>query len=376
MDTSSFKYYENTRYVDNLTKTHSIFLINDLHSHMPDDGTRFRCVLSEPLQISNTAEVFLDFFLTYDFETAQQGKGGPTNSCFLLDINELNIKTRSNIHLFKSKIVIPNEMTTDGFPKVHKGRKLNYVATLPSGRYTEFNGSITNHIGLPPTPVHHPPGGTPCKGSMITFTSYTSSLHNTAPPFLSTVASPDIYGKLGAEQWTGEDVSLSINYQGHESRTFHVKIFLVDATQQLDSGGSVYGQYYSTAEAVAGSPLDGVAKYNINSEPSGKYFIKGLYDQDGLFSTDGQGPDTAVLAVSISTGAGSVVKDQTQKIADGINSIGKNLNVKATVVDDLKICITGLNGGNIHSHKPPPTGTISTITNPYFIAELVFYEKR
>ena len=144
MDGTGFNYFENTGYRNERKRMHSVYVKNDTSSH--NDNHAFVCHLIEPLRIGKVAEVYLDYFLTYDIGAAQANTNG-NKSSFVMDIKEFNIKSKSNIPRFHSKIVIPNEDAIGSGTKIHKGRKMNYVATINPGVYHTLSGTITDFLG-------------------------------------------------------------------------------------------------------------------------------------------------------------------------------------------------------------------------------------
>lgn len=144
MDGTGFNYFENTGYRNERKRMHSVYLKNDTHSH--NDNHAFECHLIEPLRLGKVGEVFLDYFMTYDIGAAQANTSG-NKSAFVMDIKEFNIQSKSNNMRLHSKIVIPNEDGVGTGTKIHKGRKMNYVATINPGVYHKLSGTITDFLG-------------------------------------------------------------------------------------------------------------------------------------------------------------------------------------------------------------------------------------
>ena len=144
MDGTGFNYFENTGYRNERKRMHSVYLKNDTSSH--NDNHAFECHLIEPLRIGKVGEVYLDYFMTYDIGAAQANSSGD-KSAFVMDIKEFNIQSKSNIMRLHSKIVIPNEDGVGAGTKIHKGRKMNYVATINPGVYHKLSGTITDILG-------------------------------------------------------------------------------------------------------------------------------------------------------------------------------------------------------------------------------------
>lgn len=144
MDGTGFNYFENTGYRNERKRMHTVYLKNDTHSH--SDIHAFECHLIEPLRIGKVAEVFLDYFMTYDIGPTQSNTN-INKQAFVMDIKEFNIQSKSNLQRLHSKMIIPNEDTTGTSTKVHKGRKMNYVATINPGVYHKLSGTITDLAG-------------------------------------------------------------------------------------------------------------------------------------------------------------------------------------------------------------------------------------
>lgn len=144
MDGTGFNYFENTGYRNERKRMHSVYLKNDTHSH--NDNHAFECHLIEPLRLGKVGEVYLDYFMTYDIGAAQANTSG-NKSAFVMDIKEFNIQSKSNNMRLHSKIVIPNEDGVGSGTKIHKGRKMNYVATINPGVYHKLSGTITDFLG-------------------------------------------------------------------------------------------------------------------------------------------------------------------------------------------------------------------------------------
>ena len=95
--------------------------------------------------------------MTYDLG-AGSANTLPNKSCFLLRINEFDIKSKSNIQFFRGAILVPNEIR-DGdtvAPRGHKGRKMNYMTTINSGTYHTISGTLTDIAGHTFFPIFDP----------------------------------------------------------------------------------------------------------------------------------------------------------------------------------------------------------------------------
>jgi hypothetical protein len=146
MDGTGFNYFENTGYRNERKRMHSVYLKNDTNSHSQSNA--FECHLIEPLRIDKVSEVFLDYFLTYEIGVIM-GNGNIHKQAFVMDVEEFSIQSKSNNTHLHAKMVIPNDDTTGTGARVHKGRKMNYVATINPGVYHKFSGTITDLVGDP-----------------------------------------------------------------------------------------------------------------------------------------------------------------------------------------------------------------------------------
>ena len=72
--------------------------------------------------------------------------------CFLLNIKELDINTKSSDDNMKSKIVIPNANSSAGnVSTTHRNKKMNFISTIQPKMINTLSGSLTlldgtNHI--------------------------------------------------------------------------------------------------------------------------------------------------------------------------------------------------------------------------------------
>jgi hypothetical protein len=144
MDGTGFNYFENTGYRNERKRMHTIYLKNDAHSH--NDNHAFECHLIEPLRLGKVGEVYLDYFMTYDIGVTQANTN-INKQAFVMDIKEFNIQSKSNLQRLHSKMIIPNDDAAGTSTKVHKGRKMNYVATINPGVYHKLSGTITDLAG-------------------------------------------------------------------------------------------------------------------------------------------------------------------------------------------------------------------------------------
>ena len=121
--------------------------------------TNWSVTFKEPLIIDKLSDIHLDSITTYHAKDNMQD----TSNCMgiLLDINEFDINSNTasqgisvatgkysetvptNSNHF-NKIFIPNESDNVHKVVVHKGKKLNFVATVNPCTLTQLNGTISN----------------------------------------------------------------------------------------------------------------------------------------------------------------------------------------------------------------------------------------
>jgi hypothetical protein len=138
---------------------------NDGDKHILGSSEKFNIHFNEPLIIDKVSELYLDNVITYNCNITNDND----NSAFVLNINEFNIATKvaSNSSMIRSEtapttsngnsimsnsIIIPNENDSiDNYYStvIHKSRKLNYLADIPCGRFSNLSGNITNLNGDP-----------------------------------------------------------------------------------------------------------------------------------------------------------------------------------------------------------------------------------
>jgi len=104
------------------------------------DKKTFSMQLQDRLIIDRLSDVFISGITTQN--TKLNTSAATAN--FILKINEFNIHTNTNQSGLVSKILIPNNTSTDGVAN-HKSSKLNYVCTLNPSTITNLSGSITTN---------------------------------------------------------------------------------------------------------------------------------------------------------------------------------------------------------------------------------------
>ena len=159
-------------YVNNRKKKSTLIVdITDKYEsetdkHILGSSGEFKIKLNEPLIIDKLSEVYLDNLITFNSNTSND----PSNSAFIVNIDQFNIKTTvasnaSNIKgsgvpdtthgndILSNKIIIPNENNSGTVKQyTHKARRMNYVCSLNPQTNTKLSGSITDMTTSPATP--------------------------------------------------------------------------------------------------------------------------------------------------------------------------------------------------------------------------------
>lgn len=149
--------FQNSRYTNERVSKQTLII-----DHVIGSGTTFDIPLYEPLRIDSLSEIYLDSFITnQSISTDDDGDGTVDsghrgfNSCFVVKINEFDIKSVSNSNTvtaasnnsLSGSLLIPNEETSRAGITLHKNKKMNYVTTINPCKLTKITGSITNLKG-------------------------------------------------------------------------------------------------------------------------------------------------------------------------------------------------------------------------------------
>ena len=162
--------YKSSSYINNInTKQVLILDIDDQYEtdkkYVLGSSSKFNIKLREPLIIDNISELFLDNVITHNCNTTNDND----NSAFILNIDQFNVKTNvasnssytdngsgqrfsNGNSIISDSIIIPNENNNINnyySGVIHKSKKLNYLADIPSGRIDHLSGTITNLNGDP-----------------------------------------------------------------------------------------------------------------------------------------------------------------------------------------------------------------------------------
>ena len=133
--------YQNTGYQnDRLNKR--ILNIDSGEFTSDPTGNKHSLTLQEKFRIDKKCDIYLDSFTTLDCldNTTSNTLG------FLISFDEFSINNSySNTSGIHNKLFIPNDSSDDSTAKstVHKGKKLNYVATINPMEITTLNITIT-----------------------------------------------------------------------------------------------------------------------------------------------------------------------------------------------------------------------------------------
>ena len=113
-----------------------------------DTDGKFNLTLQEPLIVDRLSEIFLENFTT--FHTGDRPGGTAACSSYVLKIDEFNHQGNSTEGFTFNSLIIPNENTAANTPntrKIHKGKKLNYVASINPSTLSNISGTITDLDG-------------------------------------------------------------------------------------------------------------------------------------------------------------------------------------------------------------------------------------
>ena len=112
----------------------------------------FNVDLHEPLIIDRLSDIYLENFTTFH-SSSQPGNSAPC-SAYVLKIDQFNHQGNSTDSNSFNSLIIPNENTgaagTDT-RKIHKGKKLNYVASINPSTLSKISGTVTDLDGVTST---------------------------------------------------------------------------------------------------------------------------------------------------------------------------------------------------------------------------------
>ncbi len=109
----------------------------------------FNVTLHEPLRIDSLSDIFLENFTTFH-STVDHPPATLPCTAYVLKFNEFNHQGNSTDSNSFNSLIIPNENTgapTANSRKIHKGKKLNFVASINPTTLTKISGTITDLDG-------------------------------------------------------------------------------------------------------------------------------------------------------------------------------------------------------------------------------------
>lgn len=99
--------------------------------------------LHEPLIIDRLSDILLENITTFNVGSVPANTAD--SSAYLIKINEFNHQGNSTETNSFNKLIIPNEYNgAGGGRKIHKGKKLNFVATINPTKLTKITGTVTD----------------------------------------------------------------------------------------------------------------------------------------------------------------------------------------------------------------------------------------
>lgn len=151
--------YQNQGYQTERVERKSLILVIEqaAGSGGANNVTTFSFNLQEPLRIDKLSDMYLDSFTTLN--CVQGVKGTPTNTGFILKLDQFNINTASassdgtTAQKLISSIFIPNESKNgDQIDSViiHKSKKFNHICNVNPTKISTISGSITLLDGTSP----------------------------------------------------------------------------------------------------------------------------------------------------------------------------------------------------------------------------------
>ena len=142
-ENAKLSFYQNPGYQVERREKKS-FILKVLGGQVSSAPFEFKVSLHEPLIIDRLSDIFLENFTTYHTSTVTSED--PNKSAFILKINEFNHQGNSTDPTTFNSLIIPNEYTDGNMTgrKIHKGKKLNYVASINPSTLRSISGSITD----------------------------------------------------------------------------------------------------------------------------------------------------------------------------------------------------------------------------------------
>lgn len=135
------KFYEHTNYVNNNIKILPVIIKCVKSGTSMNDGINFSVNFDESIIIHKICDVYLDNLVTFN---CINNDSNVNSMCFLLDIKELDINTKSSENIMKNKVVIPNShVSSHEKITTHRNKKMNFISTIQPKMINTLSGSLT-----------------------------------------------------------------------------------------------------------------------------------------------------------------------------------------------------------------------------------------
>ena len=149
-ENAKLAFYQNPGYQLERRERKSFIIKDD-----PGDTGVFDVRLQEPLVIDRLSDIYLENFTT--FHSNNKPLATLPCSAYVLKFNEFNHQGNSTDSNSFNSLIIPNENTGEAGTntrKIHKGKKLNYVASINPSTLSKISGTITDLDGEIDTMFH------------------------------------------------------------------------------------------------------------------------------------------------------------------------------------------------------------------------------
>lgn len=109
----------------------------------------FNVRLQEPLIVDRLSDIYLENFTTFHANSTINPGASVDSSAYVLKIDQFNHQGNSTESFTFNKLIIPNEITAGTLTprKIHKGKKLNYIASINPSTLSNITGTITDLRG-------------------------------------------------------------------------------------------------------------------------------------------------------------------------------------------------------------------------------------
>ena len=104
IQTNDMRFYEHTNYVNNTLKILPVIIKANNGESSMSDGINFSVTFDDPIIIHKICDVYLDNLVTY---SCINNDSTVHSMCFILDIKELDINTKSSENAIKNKSIPP-----------------------------------------------------------------------------------------------------------------------------------------------------------------------------------------------------------------------------------------------------------------------------